>query len=382
MKIDQKTVDDVALTLPDEMREPVRWLYGYMVQVCGNSRVRLSARFTQVGHPYDQSYIFKLFTGQLINPKTGKIGEKQMLNWLDAIEALRSAEKGPLAGRGIPPVETEVVRMVRDAIDAVRRPERISKWLFISAPTGRQKSYATAWYQSEHNHTSTYRLEAPARPVAAHLVAELSEAVCHTSADLYYERIANIRANLNGTKCVIIDNAQRLYNPRGGNRQDCFSTLQKLQDEIGFSLVLIFVRDVFIMNGKKQSSDFIDDMTNGDASGYFSQLIGRIGGLENVLRLPDETCDEDLLAFAKTVGMTEPGAKLCLPILRHLDRSTGNIRVLLQTLQNAADMARANEQKEINPLDLCEVVPTDKLDSVQRERLEALINKIREKQEA
>jgi hypothetical protein len=380
MALNQKTIDDVAPTLPKELQEPFLWLWGYMAQMCDNSRNRLAARLAQVGHPYDSSYIYKFFSGQLLNPKTGKIGDKQLRNWIDAIQALRDAEKGPLNGRGIPPVETEVVRMLRDAIDAVRRPERVCRWLAISGDTGRQKSYGLGWYRSENNHGSTIMFEAPERPCPGYLAAEMSNAICKVSCKAYYERIANIRSNLNASKCLIIDNAQRLYNPNTGDRQDSFSLIQKLQDEIGFSVVFVFVRNVWSDGARTVKVDFIEEMLHGKARGFFSQFIGRIGGAENILYLPDETSDTDLVAFAAAVGMTAADAKLCLPLLRHLDRSTGNIRVLLQNLQNAADLAHMRGQKSVRPGDLCDVVSTDKLDSDSRSRLGNIMDRIRDQE--
>jgi len=381
-KLNQKTIDDVALTLPEDLREHFQWLWGYMTQICGGSRTRLAARLAHVGHSYDQSSIFKFFTGQLINPKTGQLGAKQAQNWSDAIQALRDAEKGPLDGRGIPPVETEVVRLICDAISAIARPERVCRWLIISGDTGRQKSYGIGWYRTENNHSNTIMFEAPEKPSPNYLAAEMSNACCGLSTKAYYERIANIRANLNSTKTVIIDNAQRLYNPNSGDRQDCFSLLQKLQDEIGFSVVLVFVRNVWSDGSRTVKVDFVEEMLHGKARGFFSQFIGRIGGAENVLYLPDETSDADLISFARAVGMTEPAAKICLPLLRWLDRSTGNIRVLLQTLQTAADVARLEKRTEVRASDLCNVVTMDKLDSKERDRLCALIDRIRNQEAA
>ncbi len=363
-RITQCTIDDVKRIYPEELREPLQWLFGYFVSECASSRPRLAAKLTAVGHSYDQSYIYKLFNGDL---KFSADSTRSLENWLAAIEALQLYTKGEARRGKFPPIETETMRIIRDSLDAVRTRDRVCKWLIMSAETGRGKTYCLNQYRIENNHGQTVHLEAPAFPKINHLVHLIYKQFCTGHGRTFHEKEEALLNEVTEDKLIIIDNAQRLYKPNGGSRrQDCFSFLQKLQDETNCAICLVFVKDV--------QTEFysLEEMLRGEAKGFFKQFVGRIGGIHRIIHLPAKTSDADLLKFAKAAGYTAPVATRLLPILRHLDTQEGNIRVLMQSLQDAMLIARA-EGRPISPLDLLEHIPHDHLTTGQKAKLIAEI---------
>lgn len=357
-------IDAVKAIYPEEIREPLQWLFGYYIAQCGASRAHLCAKLTSVGHSYDQSYVYKFLTGGMM--ENGKF-KGSIPNWTAAIEALQQLTRWESRNGQFPMIETETVRIIRDALDNIRGKGRICKWAVLTAETGRGKSYGVSQYKIDNNHGLTTYIEAPAIPMLSHLVHLLFKRMCGGDGKTYYIKEESLLSEVKEEKLIIIDNAQRLYNPKGGaRRQDCFSFLQKLQDETKCSIALIFVKDV--------QTEFysLEDMLRGPAKGFFRQFIGRIGGIHRIIHLPSRTCDADLRKFAAAAGYTDEDATRLLPVLRHLDQQEGNLRVLLQALQDAMVRARM-ERREITPLDLLDDIPHDHLTRSQRDKLIAEI---------
>lgn len=362
-------LEDIRAAYPESLGWVVDYLGGYLIRQCAGDRNRLSARLSALGHNYQPNTIYQFLAGRYALPDRGFRGSIE--KWQKAAEALKAAELGKLSDGRFPPVETQAVCLFRDYVDALRQPHRICRWGIVVGDTGRQKTYAKDLYTVERNHGQTLSFEAPDTPSLPHLIYTLSKLACRAKTSTQYERVDLIMANIKPSMCVIIDNAQRLYNPRSGNRQDCFSFLQRLQDTTGCVIVLIFVADVV------SGYDFTTEMEAGSAKGYFSQIIGRAGGLENVLRLPDHTPDEDLIQFARTAGMSDRHCQILLPVLRYLDTQTGNIRILLQHLQLAAERARRQDRAP-TALDVLDHLSIDALDDQQVAKLDKLLAKARQ----
>lgn len=377
-KINQNTIDDTKGAYPPEVHDALQYLFGYCNDKCGGDRNRLSARLKQQGLKFAPNTLYQFFTGRMVDADGAFKGSVD--NYNAAAETLRDAELGRFKGGAFPPVETDVMRLLRNAINTTRKPGRVCKWLFVTGTTASQKTFCCKWYAAEVNSGRTVYREAPDVPDLNVLTYELAQSVGKVANGARrYERVQHLSDNLNENHCVIIDNAQRLYNPRTGNTQACFSFLQRLQDETGCAIVLVFVKETFTRPnaGKRGPAvhDPLDDILFGPAAGFFGQFLGRIGGEENILRLPDESSDADLLAFAHAAGLKGANAKTVLPVLRFLDKRDGRLRIVIQNLQDAADRARAAGRDETHPGDLLNYLATDALDDKQRDKLQALIAK-------
>ena len=368
-KITIQTIGDAISIYPEEVRESVKQIFGYMQDKCGNDRNRLVSKLKMLGHDYSAFYFYALFTGRYM--KNGKFtASVEQINKI--AKDLRDSELGKFVEGRFPPVETETVRLFRDAVNAIRTPNRICKWLIVVGKSGSQKSYAAKLYATEYNHGSTIHLEAPSKPEFFGLRYALARRTGCAMRSKAFAQELHISESLTEEHCLIIDNAQRLYNPNTGNRQDCFSYLQKLQDETNCAIVLIFVRNTMNASGEK---DPIDEILFGDAKGYFEQLIGRIGGKENILRLDNDTPDKDLAKFAKAAGFKNGElVKSMMPVMRYLDRAAGGVRILLQCLQDAA-MAADAEGREVSLDDFIDTLPLEAMKDKQLARLEIIQQK-------
>jgi len=378
LRITQSLVDDVKAAYPPEVREPTQYLYGYMTAHCNGDRNRLAAKLSQLGFSYQANYFYKLFTGRWLENGEFKASSEKIIAMASA---LQDALLGRMRDGRFPPVETEVFRLIRDSIDAIRQPGRICKWLFLTARSGGQKSYCLDWYRHEVNSGRTLYLESPATPDLASLIFELAKALGKDTMRTRYDRISYISEQLNEDHALIIDNAQRLFNENKRNRQDCFSFLQRVQDQTKCAVVLVFVTEVIdLPNGKRGqvTNDTLHDILTGSARGFFTQFLGRIGGAEHILRLPEVTSDHDLRAFARAAGFDRADdITLILPILRELDRRAGGIRNFLQQLQLASQRAQA-EKRPTRAYDLLDHLPTDALTDKQRDKILALQAKAQE----
>jgi len=150
-----------------------------------------------------------------------------------------------------------------------------------------------------------------------------------------------IRENVNNTRCIIIDNAQRLYDERRGSVQPCFNYLLELQDDTRCTIILSFTEE-FLK----------EDLTAGAAKDYFEQFIGRMGGLDNVLRLPEWTTAADLRVIARAFGL-ESG-KGAMEYLHKWSRTRGRVRIVFDKLQIAQEFAKADGRQRITLADLAE----------------------------
>lgn len=232
--------------------------------------------------------------------------------------------KRPQMGK-IPFAETPTWDLIRDYIDKKRLPQRINKFGAIVGHTGMQKTAAVLEYCSRNNHGRVISVEAPERPNMGEFLTDLaSKYGCATTINSSKKKIY-IRSTLDQNRCIIIENIQRLYDPKKRADQPVFSYVQKLQEDTGITIIFTY------------TPDFDLTLENGVAQGYFEQFIGRIGGWTKILRLPDYPKKEDILCFAKAFGFAD-GEKH-IKYLEDICHIKGRIRVLLDDLQDAKQLA-------------------------------------------
>lgn len=327
---------------PDPIRERVRWLIGYWLDECLGSNTGLRAIACKAGHDKSEEYYYNLIGGYNFKTSTGtwKEGGKAWGEFLEIYEAIkRYAEQAARQGR-MTFVETPTYRCIHDFITARRSLNAVCKIGGITGPTGGQKTAALKQYALLNNHGAVIRIEAPACPRVGVLQRKIADKYHIPATRLIYNagREAAIREQVNETRTIIIDNAQRLYVPGKGSDQPCFNWLLELQEDTECTLILSF------------TTDFTDVLTAGRAKGYFEQFIGRMGGAQDLLRLPDYTPASDLRVIAKAFGLQD--GKGAMDYLHRWSRADGRIRIVFSRLQRAKEFAKLDGRDRITLADL------------------------------
>ena len=110
-------IEGLIALYPDEVKQDVLDLYAYMVDKCQANRKILSAKLETLGIKKSDNYLFKLFSG-------GWIEKGVFTASCDTIKTMaqtvRDAEIGRLASGIIPHTETDIVRLMRNAIEIGR----------------------------------------------------------------------------------------------------------------------------------------------------------------------------------------------------------------------------------------------------------------------
>lgn len=327
---------------PDPIRTRVRWLQGYLLEECMGNNTGLRAIACKAGHDKSEEYYYNLLGGYYFKGKTGTWveGGKAWGEFLEIIEAIkRYAESAARQGRQ-QFVETPTYRCIHDFITARRSLNAVCKIGGITGPTGGQKTAALKQYALLNNHGAVIRIEAPACPRVGMLQRKIAERYHIPATRLIYNatREAAIREQVNETRCIIIDNAQRLYIPGKGSDQPAFNWLLELQEDTECALILSF------------TTDFTDVLVAGRAKGYFEQFIGRMGGVQDLLRLPDHTPASDLRVIARAFGLQD--GKTAMEYLHRWSREDGRIRIVFSRLQRAKEFAKLDGRERITLADL------------------------------
>ncbi len=347
-------VEGLTANYPEEVRQDVLDLYKYMLDKCQGNRKVLAANLQTLGVAKSDNYFFKLFSG-------GWIEKGVFTASIDAIRAMakavRDAEIGRLTSGIIPHTETDIVRLMRNAIDAVRQKDNICKWLYVVGSTAGQKSYSARYYAASRQSRDTFYMESPATSNLMPLASRMSKFLGCPESVATYRKVQWVEDNAKPNHCFIIDNAQRMYDPRRGMTQPTFSFLQAVQDITKCAIVLIFVDEA-------TGEDSLSRVMNGKSRGFFDQFIGRGGGEDQILRLPNFSSDRDLLAFAKSAGFkSSEDRRAILPFLKYLDRRRGRMRIPLRALQAAARFA-ASQNRAVEVGDFLAELPPSLPDSL------------------
>lgn len=343
-------IEGLIVNYPEEVKQDVLDLYKYMLDKCQGNRKVLEANLQTLGVGKSDTYLFKLFSG-------GWIEKGVFTASIDTIKgmakAVRDAELGRLTSGSIPHTETDIVRLMRNAIDAIRQKDNICKWLYVVGSTAGQKSYSARYYAASRQSRDTFYMESPATANLMPLASRMSKFLGCPESLATYRKVQWVEDNTKPNHCFIIDNAQRMYDPRRGMTQPTFSFLQAVQDITKCSIVLIFVDEA------TGEGDSLSRVMNGRSRGFFDQFIGRGGGEDQILRLPNVRSDSDLLAFAKSAGFkSSEDRRAILPFLKYLDRQRGSMRIPLRALQAAARFA-ASQNRDVELADfLAELPPT------------------------
>lgn len=314
---------------PEEIKPDILWLAGYIRTECQCSLKVFMLRSQGAGVTRAQNTWYQIVTGRYF--RTG--GNAAAVS-KEIAEIREYHNRGTVKGR-MPFVETSTWHMVEDYIDALRAPDNICRMGIIAADTGTQKTACNIEYARRNNHGTTVRFEAPATPSLMKLIQKWLK--CYTRKNYWRSCVHaenELRDQLNERKCVIIENAQRLYLPRRGADQPLFSFLQEIQEDTGCTLILVWTKG------------FTQTFLGGEDRAFFEQFVGRVGGVDQILTLPEKPPVKDLRKIAKTLHVQDdPKA---LDYLKQWASAEGKCRILFSKLQKAKRYAEAEDSETID----------------------------------
>ena len=329
---------------PENIRTETLWLQGFFVDHCKGNVISLRAIACKVGHEKSKEYFYNIITGQNFRGGSGewKVGGKAWSEFLQIVSDLRRYDLAASRTGKLPFVLTPTYHCLSDFIDAHRALDAVCKFGGITGPTGGQKSECFKFYRTLNNHGAVIHVEAPADGRLTKLKAKIAAKYNVSENKIERRCDAVIRENLNETRTIIIDNAQRLYLPGQGGEQPAFNWLLEIQDDTGCTIILSF------------TTDFVDVLNAGQAKGFFEQFIGRMGGEQNLIALPAYAPESDLLAIAHAFDLDPGKQALEWQWLVKWSRKPGRIRIVFDKLQKSREFAQLDGRSRITLADMAE----------------------------
>lgn len=331
LSLDIQAIETVAASYPEEIRESLIWLAGYIREECNRSMIVFEEKIRVLGFEVTRETIGKILRGGWNRNGEGKkIAPVWKLdNFLQLVERLRSeSQLAAMAGK-VPFVETSTWEVIKNYIDGRRAPDRICKFGLIIGPTGSQKTACFKQYSMRNNHGACVWMESPETPSLGQFVTDLSFRYGCSIYATQQRKKFKIKEIVNSRRTIIVDNVQRLFTEESRgvvlSSQPLFNYLQKLQDDTGCTIIL------------SVTPEFDTWFSAGAAAGYFEQFEGRCGGRKGFLWLDKHAPRSDVLAIARAFGVVDAASHV--KYLERLSRERGRIRVLFDALQNAKQIA-------------------------------------------
>lgn len=328
---------------PEPIRSHVRWLQGYWFDACKGNDASLRAIAIKAGHDRSEQYFYNLLNGHNFKTKSGtwNVGGTAWSEFLEIYESIRRySENAARQGRQ-EFILTPTYRCIEQFITERRALNAVCKFGGIMHATGGQTTACLKHYAMLNNHGAVIRVEAPANKKLSTLQTKIALRYGESITSLKYchTREAAVRRNVNETRTLILDNAQNLYIDHAGWEQPMFNWLLELQEDTGCTIILNF------------TTDFGDKLVAGRAAGYFEQFVGRMGGMQDLLRIPDRMPWSDLKCVARHYGVESKGG---LDYLKKWSELPGRCRIVFQRLQRAQQFSQIDGRKNITIADLAE----------------------------
>lgn len=334
IRLDARTVEERSKFLPEKMQEPFIWLCAYTREECSYNVDILHERFKALGFSHDKTTWGKILRGLWDKNADGKPAKAPCLaedKFVKAVNALKNDARIKEQGGSIPFVMTPTAETIHNFVDLKRTPDRVCKFGIIIGETGNQKTASLKNYCAQNNHGLCVMVEAPERPSMSQFMTDLAKAYGYAETSSYGRKKAYVLDTVNRKKTIIVENVQRLYDPRYGDKQPIFSFLQKLQEDTGCTVIITF------------TPTFEKVFTASLQRGFFEQFEGRAGGRRNFLRLPEFPPEEDVLMIARAFGLRDID-KHSSELVK-IAREPGRIRRLFEDLQDAKISAEAEGAK-------------------------------------
>lgn len=318
------TIEAIAEGYPEPLRKPFLWLASYVRNQCSRDIVTLTTRADKLGIEFDKTTWSKILRGRYNRDAEGELMEHSVValpKLLAAIEALRRDWDRQEGVGAIAFVEIRSATAMWHYIDRIRADGRVCKFGVIIGATGSGKTASAREYQRREAPYSVAWTDAPQTPTLGQFLSDLGACYGIPRTYSFARKLNAIRDNVNETRCIIVENVQRLYDVARGGNQPLFSYLQKLQEETGCTIIFSF------------TPTFERAMLEGIERGFFEQFEGRAGGRQSFFRLPEYPLKKDVLKIAEAFGLRS--ADEHIEMLQAISRQPGRIRILFDVLQEA-----------------------------------------------
>ena len=335
MHLQDNMLNAHAESYPEEVRANFLWLGAYLRDKCHRNLDVLEAQITKLGFSTTGGTIAKLIQGRWFKAANGMPTAPiiKIENFLQLVDRLKEhARLSDMAGK-VPFVETGTWEDIASYVDVRRAPDQVCKFGLIVGPTGSQKTSCAKHYCMRNNHGACNHIEAPDTPSLGKFITDLAKCYGISEWASLATKCVKLSQCINETRCIFIDNIQRLYKDGDGWNQPIFNYLQKLQDDTNCTIILMCV------------PEFELTLRAGRERGYFEQFEGRCGGRDEFLILPEFTPREDLLQFASAFKLLD--ARRNIGILEQLCRQRGRLRVVFNCLQKATRLAKAEGDEKL-----------------------------------
>jgi len=308
---------------PEEVLEDCIFLHQLNLQEFNGSHVLLAHCVrTELQIDKSDNYFYQLLGGKYFrrDKKTGKINgsidgvreiTKALREW-----ATFNAEAGEM-----PFVDTPTWKQLSDYLDIKREPTEVCKFGAVVGDTGTGKSRMGKRYALLHNHGKTVHIESPSNGTISQFQVKLGQPYGVSVSAPAQERRVRIAQCVRRDSTIFVDNIQKLYNEKNGANQHVLNYLQELQDDTGCTIIMYWV------------PTFTDKLRNGVNQRYFEQFVGRLGGLDTILELPEYAPMADLRAIQAKMQIA--GGQKALDLMKYWSRQPGRLRILYKQLQRA-----------------------------------------------
>jgi hypothetical protein len=229
----------------------------------------------------------------------------------------------------MPFIETPTWKEIDDYITAKRAPENPCKFGAVAGSTGTGKSRMLKRWALIHNHGNTAHVEAPSSGRLPRFQMKLGAQFGIPLTAETHERLVRLAECITSKRTIIVDNVQKLYNPKSGANQAVLNYLQELQDDTGCTIILSW------------TPVFTQTLAHETNTQYFEQFVGRLGGLDSIFELPEYAPKADLRAIQEKMRIG--GGERALEMMRRWSREPGRLRILFQRLHLAR--LEANDDK-------------------------------------
>lgn len=333
LRLDAVTLTHKSEHLPEEMREAFIWLGSFVRNECAADIDLLHKRCRELNINHDKTTWSKILRGLWNHTSDGRECPPclQAEKFVAAVNKLKNDANIKEQGGRIPFVMTPTAELAFDYFDAKRARDRVNKFGVIIGETGSQKTAIVREYVRRNNHGLCVRVEAPETPSMAQFMTDLAWCYGYSKQASYLRKKSFVLEAIKEPNTVFVENIQRLYDPRNGDKQVIFSFLQKLQEDTNCTVILTF------------TPTFLKNFTAGLHKGFFEQFEGRAGGRRTFLRLPEYPPEDDVLMIAKAFGLQH--AEKHADYLVAIGREEGRIRRLFEDLQDAKVAAEAEREK-------------------------------------
>lgn len=321
---------------PEEARTATRAVQAFFVAHCGSDIERLRALAQdKLKVRRSPEYFSNWIKGYYFRSGGGNVKEQGLSEWTTFCETLQEHDRMTTASGKLGIVETGTSRAIENHVREILDVSAPCRFAGISGPTGSQKT--------ESLKLLSLKLGGYPRAIRFECKSRWSLGAFQRKwANAYNAKLGNtggsaleeyLEAELRPDRVVIIHNIQRALIP-GKKIQPIFEYLIEVQEEHRFPLVLEF------------KENFLEEQSLSDWDrAYFEQIIGRMGGYQNILRLPAYTPVGDLRAIARAYNLHD--GDQALAYLKAWAKEPGRIRIVFGRLHRARLFAKADGKDRI-----------------------------------